>query len=348
MRRRPVLWVAIVLLAVFAYDAVLRSALLELVRLPSVPGGLTALTGILALFSVAHAWYSLGGRATAAFFCLSGAISWVYEQVGVATGLVFGAYHYTDYLGARLGDVPLLIPLAWFMMIYPSYVIANLVIHGRPIGTPQGARQLVGLAAAGAVAMTVWDLVIDPILSGPSVKAWVWENGGPYFGIPVHNYLGWLLTTFTVYVAYRAAEQRWAAPSVAGDARPATPDIGPATAALPVAAYGLMLVADLLSGVAPAQLTVIGPIAMGLPLLGAAWRLKALSGHEARPLASFACSSSLSSRNRSAITTCRPVGSSVSSSTRTTSPWHSNDLAGVSHNVTGSLSPTGMRTSVRQ
>ena len=56
--------------------------------------------------------------------------------------------------------------------------------------------------------MTLWDLVIDPILSGPSVRAWVWENGGPYFGIPIHNYAGWLLTTFTVYVAYRAAEQR--------------------------------------------------------------------------------------------------------------------------------------------
>jgi putative membrane protein len=276
--RRPwVLLVAVVLFAVFTYDAVIRSLLAALVALPSVPGGLKVLTAVLALFSVTHAWYSIGGRLTAAFFVLSAVISWAYEQVGVMTGLVFGAYHYTDYLGTKLGDVPLLIPLAWFMMIYPSYVIANLVTEGRPVGTPGGAWRLVRLAAISATVMTLWDLVIDPVLSGPSVKAWIWETGGPYFGIPIQNYLGWLLTTFTVFLVYRAIEQRWAElgwPSAQN--RQAT--LGPAVVALPVAAYGLMLAADLLSGAAPAGLVFIGPVAMGLPLVAAAWRLARLTG----------------------------------------------------------------------
>jgi putative membrane protein len=282
MRRGPVLYVAAVLLAAFFYDAVLRSALLGLVNLPLIPGGLKVLTAILALFSLTHAWYSLGGRLTLAFFALSAAISWAFEQVGIMTGLVFGAYHYTDYLGARLGDVPVLIPLAWFMMIYPSYVIANLVVEGRPIGTPGGIGRLVRLAAASAVVMTAWDLVVDPILSGPSVKAWIWETGGPYFGIPIQNYAGWLLTTFTVYLAYRALEQRWAgreAEAVDGAALGgAKAPIGRAAAALPVAAYGLMLIADLLSGVAPAGLAAIGPVVMGVPFAAAAWRLGLLPG----------------------------------------------------------------------
>jgi hypothetical protein len=34
-----------------------------------------------------------------------------------------------------------------------------------------------------------------------------------------------------------------------------------------------MLVADLVSGEAPAALVVIGPVAMGIPLAIAAWRL---------------------------------------------------------------------------
>ncbi|MGA2513918.1 MAG: carotenoid biosynthesis protein [Candidatus Limnocylindrales bacterium] len=310
MRRRPVLWAAIILLGLFAYDAVLRSLLIGLVALPLIPGGLKVLTAVLALFSLAHSWYSIGGRLTATFFVLSAAISWAYEEVGVVTGLVFGAYHYTDYLGARLGEVQLLIPLAWFMMIYPSYVIANLVPEGRPIGTPNGIPGLVRLAAVSALVMTAWDLVIDPILSGPSVRAWIWDTGGPYFGIPIHNYLGWLLTTFTVYLAYRAVEQRraaggaWARGAWARGAGGAwargtgtrgaggawaggtggggtstggsshEDSLGAATAALPVAAYGLMLVADLLSGVAPAGLAVIGPVVMGLPLAAVAWRTR--------------------------------------------------------------------------
>jgi hypothetical protein len=47
-------------------------------------------------------------------------------------------------------------------------------------------------------------------------------------------------------------------------------------AALAVAAYGLMLVSDLLSGVAPAGVAVIGPLAMGPPIALAAWRLARL------------------------------------------------------------------------
>jgi uncharacterized membrane protein len=265
MRGRILLAIAVVLLALFAYDAVLRSLLSGLARLPGLPGGLVVLTSILALFSLAHSWYALGGRLTAVFFCLSAAVSWAFEQAGVATGQIFGAYHYTDYLGGKLGHVPLLIPLAWFMMIYPSYAIANLVLTRRPTGTPGGVARLVALAGASALVMTVWDLVIDPILSGPRVRAWVWETGGPYFGIPIQNYFGWLVTTFTVYLAYRAIERRFA-PEPAGR-------LGVREAALPVAAYGLMLVSNLVSGVAPAGLAVIGPLVMGPPLALAAWRL---------------------------------------------------------------------------
>jgi putative membrane protein len=267
-RGRILIWLSLVLLCLFAYEGVLRALLLGIVRLPLLPGGLSSLTAIVAMCSLAHAWYSLGGRHTLAFFGLSAVISWAYEQVGVATGLVFGAYHYTGYLGTRLGDVPLLIPLAWFMMIYPSYVIANLALERRATGTPQGVARLIRLAAVSAIVMTLWDLVIDPILSGPSVRAWIWESGGPYFGIPIHNYIGWLLTTFTVYLAYRALEQRLA-----------PVPLGPVTtriAALPVATYGVMLASDLLSGVAPAGLAVVGVVAMGVPVVVAVWRLRPL------------------------------------------------------------------------
>ena len=265
MKRRALLIAAIALLAVFGYDAVLRLAVSGVVALPSVPGGLKMLTAVLALFSLAHAWYALGVRHTLAFFGLSAVISWAFKQAGVATGLVFGAYHYTDYLGPKLGHVPYLIPLAWFMMIYPSYVIANLALARRPTGTPRGLVPLVQLAAASAVAMTVWDLVIDPILSGPSARAWIWESGGPYFGIPIQNYLGWLATTFAVYLAYRAVEQRVASAPVGS--MPAW------VAALPVAAYSLMLASNLLSGAAPAAVAPIGLVVMGIPIAIATVRL---------------------------------------------------------------------------
>jgi len=196
-------------LAVLAYHGVSRRLLDGLVALPVIPGGLNSLIVILLLFSLWHASIALGVRLTLAFFAITTVTSWIFEEAGVVTGLVYGSYHYTATLGPRFGSVPVLIPLAWFMLIYPSYVVANLIVHGWPVGTPGGRGHLVRLALVGALVMTAWDLVVDPILSGPTVGAWVWEGGGPYYGVPVQNYVGWIVTTFTAYLLYRSVERRW-------------------------------------------------------------------------------------------------------------------------------------------
>src|SRR5664279_3441727 len=132
--RRAWLWASIVFLALFVYDGPVRG-LLPGAGLPALPGGLNGLTSLLVAFSVCHAAYALGPGHAAVFFVLSAVVSWLFEQSGVSTGAVYGPYHYTDVLGPKLGDVPILIPGAWFMMIYPSYVIAGLLVDGRPYGT---------------------------------------------------------------------------------------------------------------------------------------------------------------------------------------------------------------------
>ncbi len=47
-------------------------------------------------FSLGHACYTLGWRPTLVFFSLTAVITWMFEHTGVATGVVYGAYHYTD------------------------------------------------------------------------------------------------------------------------------------------------------------------------------------------------------------------------------------------------------------
>jgi putative membrane protein len=265
MKRYLVLALALLSLAVFAYHGVLRLALLPWLTLPALLGGMQMMTIFLLLFSLFHAWYMLGGRHALIFFAITAVVSWAFEQIGVATGLIYGGYHYTALLGPKLGHVPLLIPLAWFMMIYPSYVIANLIADAAPTGTRGGLRRVIWLALLSGMVMTAWDLVMDPLLSGGVMQAWVWEQGGAYFGVPAQNFVGWLATTFTVYLLYRLYERR-VAPRPLG---PILPDI----AALPLVAYGAMMVSDMLVG-GPRALQVIAPLAMGLPLLAAMGRLR--------------------------------------------------------------------------
>ena len=264
MTRRILLGLSTIFLVIFVYENVVRTLLQPWLALPSLLGGTQTQTLILVLFSLTHALYALGWRHALVFFATSAVISWAYEQVGVATGAIYGLYHYTDYLGPKLGHVPLLIPLAWFMMIYPSYIIANLIADDRPIGGRSTLKHIVWLSFLSAAVMTAWDLIIDPILSGPNIQAWIWEQGGPNFGIPIQNYIGCILTTFTVYLIYRLFEHRV-------EPRP----IGPLTtaiAAMPLVAYGSVLISNSLGG--PEALRVIGPFVMGLALIAAATRLR--------------------------------------------------------------------------
>jgi uncharacterized membrane protein len=158
---------------------------------------LTPLTTLLGLaFALTHAWYRGGLRAALTLFLVSFVISLSFESLGVATGLVYGPYHYTDKLGPLFLDlVPYIIPAAWFMMMYPALVIAERIA---PPG--KGWKRALLVAALGGIIMTAWDVVMDPMMV--SGGHWVWETGGPYFGIPLQNFWGWWLTTFCVFLIY--------------------------------------------------------------------------------------------------------------------------------------------------
>jgi putative membrane protein len=160
-----------------------------------LPGlGNIGFTLVFVLFSISHCAAIEGVRRTAMFFAISAIVSYVLEEVGVRSGLVFGAYHYSDMLGAKLGHVPILIPLAWFMMIYPSWMVARALLRGLDQESLAGNT---ARAVVAACVMTAWDTVMDPGMA--AAGNWVWEKGGAYFGVPMHNYFGWLLTTFLVY-----------------------------------------------------------------------------------------------------------------------------------------------------
>ncbi|NMB67614.1 MAG: carotenoid biosynthesis protein [Chloroflexi bacterium] len=164
------------------------------------PMVLTPLTTLVVfLFAVLHAGASYGWRRGLTLVAIVVATGLAFESVGVASGAVYGSYHYTDQLGPKfLGLVPFLIPVAWFMMIYPSFRIADQLAT-RII--PRGFWRGVLTAGLAAVAMTAWDLAMDPMMV--MAGHWVWEQPGAYFGVPIQNFWGWWLTTFTVLALYQ-------------------------------------------------------------------------------------------------------------------------------------------------
>ncbi len=175
-----------------------------LVRLAGQPdwiGLSTALTAAsLFAFSLTYAIVQHGPRRAVAMLMAGFAIALTLEYLGSSYGILFGEYDYTDRLGPKLlGKVPAIIPIAWFMMLYPSWATAGyLLMRFRPTAMPMPAAR-VGIAA---LAMTAWDLSLDPRMVADG--NWVWRAAGPYFGIPLSNYLGWFVTAALIYIVWHA------------------------------------------------------------------------------------------------------------------------------------------------
>ncbi|MFN0070374.1 MAG: carotenoid biosynthesis protein [Chloroflexota bacterium] len=150
-------------------------------------GALHIVLGALAM--IACGVFLLGWKRTLIFFAISTTFSVSMELLGTGTGWPFGAYEYTEGLGAKIGGrVPYTIPLSWFTMGLASYLLALGAV--RHLG--RRARTWHALAL-GVWLLTVWDLVLDPAMAHESLpmKFWTWHQTGPYFGMPIQNFIGW-------------------------------------------------------------------------------------------------------------------------------------------------------------
>ncbi len=125
--------------------------------------------------------------------------SWGVEALGVKTGYPFGHYTYTSALQPQLFGVPLLIPFAWFMMIVPAWGMTEILLGG--VEVRLGRYYWLVYAGLAGLAMTAWDLYLDPQMV--SQNLWQWDVVGGYFGIPWLNFFGWWLTAFVLTLFVR-------------------------------------------------------------------------------------------------------------------------------------------------
>jgi putative membrane protein len=164
----------------------------------------TVMGTIFTCFALLHGNTYMGRKSIVVLAVLAFVISFIMEYAGVKTGFIYGEYHYGTVLGPKAFDtVPWLIPLSWFMFMYVSTVTVDAAFGGRYMGW---AVPLL-FAVLDSIAMTALDVLIDPLW----VKrgTWMWTAiqslpaGSVFYGIPVQNYFGWLLTTIIIFIPYR-------------------------------------------------------------------------------------------------------------------------------------------------
>src|ERR1700730_10886134 len=161
----------------------------------SIPIALLLLLSV--VFALIHGTmrYKWSGILTFIVICL--VVSNILENTSILTGFPFGHYHYTDGLGPKLFLVPLLIGPAYFATGYLAWVLGTVLVGD--VRRKSSAFTTFVVPFIAAFAMVAWDLGFDPT-SSTIHHAWIWEQGGGYFGVPLTNYLGWV---FTVYVFFQ-------------------------------------------------------------------------------------------------------------------------------------------------
>ncbi len=182
------------------------------------------LTGVLVMRApLVVAVAPLVGRRAAAGLAALCAYAYGIELVGVTTGRPYGEFHYAVDLGptvavadlAALGRtvgielpgaaavtteaIPLALPVFFIPLVVNGYLLCLLLLGDR------AASAAVRLPVV-VVAVVTMDLVLDP--GAVALGFWVYDGGGPFYGVPVSNFLGWVgSATVTVAVLDRVFDR---------------------------------------------------------------------------------------------------------------------------------------------
>jgi len=102
-----------------------------------------------ALFALAHGSVLYGARGISVFaiFCLG--FGTIAESVSLRTGFPFGHYYFTDVMGPKVFQLPLLLALAYLGIGYVAWILALLIlgdadkpIHGTRVLAPPDRRAI--------------------------------------------------------------------------------------------------------------------------------------------------------------------------------------------------------------
>ena len=217
------------------------------------------LTSVL-MFAVcwANATHLMGASAALKFVLIAVTVGWFAEQMGVSRGWFFGSYTYTEVLGWRLGDVPMVIPLMWFALCYTAYIISHFAVWQGPLPASTSLAWALFMAFLAAMVVTAYDLGADPYMVFV-LEAWVMgKKDGWWFGETLQGFVGWVFVAWVILVSFHLSVRKSGLKMQRG--------FNKWHALLPFSIYGFSIVFQMLNG-HPVETRTVAVFAMGIPLL---------------------------------------------------------------------------------
>ncbi len=126
------------------------------------------------------------------------------EMIGVKTGYLFGDYQYGSVLGPKLFEVPLLIGINWFIVVYCSGVVVTF-FHNWLAAKYQAEGRILSPAIMNfsfvmdaALLTTFFDWLMEPV--AVKLGFWHWNGTGE---IPLLNYACWFVISSLLLAVFR-------------------------------------------------------------------------------------------------------------------------------------------------
>ncbi len=239
---------------------------------------LVACAVLMFAFCWANATHLLGAKPALKFVVIGVVFGWFAEHMGASRGWFFGSYVYTDVLGWKLGDVPMIIPLMWFALCYVGYVISNLIVWQSPLNVAVSKTAALFMSFLAAALVTAYDLAADPYMVYV-LNAWIMaKTDGWWFGETLEGFFGWMLVAFAIVATFRLTTPQRALAVNTG--------YSPWDALLPLSIYAFSMVFQMFKG-HPVETRTVAAFAMGIPLLCALagwWRWRSNPQHDAATL----------------------------------------------------------------
>jgi len=164
----------------------------------------------------------VGWRKTLIFTVTGYLIAFTSEKLSITTGFPYGWYYYIDNTSHRelwIWGVPFFDSLSYVFLTYCSYTMALFILS--PLATrgmdlitleTRAIRHSWAALVLGAFLQTFLDIIIDPVaLQGNRWflgQIYGYYEEGLHFGVPISNYIGWLLTSFLLVAAFQQIDRK--------------------------------------------------------------------------------------------------------------------------------------------
>jgi putative membrane protein len=106
------------------------------------------------------------------------------ETIAIITGFPYSSFQYTELIGYKIfGYTPYTVPFAYVPLFIGCFYLASLK-----------SINMWKIIILSTLLVLVADLILDP--AAVALNFWIYQSPGFFYGVPLMNFMGWILTGF--------------------------------------------------------------------------------------------------------------------------------------------------------